>query len=161
MSFSDSNYPVPFLNTTEVFPEDESQLRIKLTDVYSTTANAINVRDVAIYDLLELQTGQQFFDPEKNQETRPTLRKVFQLGAKAVGGTYTIPHDITRLVTFTRMYGTCITNPLSYLPIPYADVTNVTNQVSLYADAANLYVVNGATADPIVSGIVVLEYILG
>ena len=159
-----SNSPVPFLNTTEVFPEDDEQLRIKLTDVYSATANAVNVRDVSIYDLQELQNGQQFFDPADNQGTRAVFRKVFELGAKAAGGTYTIATGITRLSTFTRIYGTCITAIVDHRPLPYVDTTNATNQVSITivpaGASSNLIVQVGATSPNITSGIVVLEYIV-
>ena len=159
-----SDSPVPFLNTTEVFPEDDEQLRIKLTDVYQRTASAMNVREISIYDLQELQNGQQFFDPSDDQATRPVLRKVFELGAKVAGGTYTIATGITRLSVFTRIYGSCITEIVDYRPLPYVDTANVTNQVSITiipaGASSDLVVQVGATSPNITSGIVVLEYIL-
>ena len=164
MTTSDSNYPVSFLNTSEVFPEDDEQLRIKLTDVYQSTASAMNVREISVYDLQELQNGQQFFDPANDQSTRAVFRKVFDLGPKVAGGTYTIATGITRLSNFTRIYGTCTTAVVDYRPLPYVDTASVTNQISITivpaGASSNLVVQVGATSPNITNGIVVLEYIL-
>jgi ribosomal protein S16 len=160
MTTSSNSSIAPFLSVTEVYPEDKSQRQIKHTNVYSNIANAVNVREISIYDLQTLITGQRFFNPNDVQNLRFSYRKVFQLGAVAAGATATIAHNINGLTTFTRLYGTLIDKAGFYLPLPYVDALNVTNQVSLYADITNIYVVNGATANDIVSGIIVAEYLL-
>ena len=160
MTVSSNASIAPFLNTTEVYPEDESQLRIKLTDVYTKTATSVNLREIAIYDLQELLTGQLWFDPNDNQNKRFTFRQVYQIGAIAAGATLNVLHGIVGVVAFTRMYGTCVTAVVDYRPIPYADAAVVTNQISLTVAGVNLVIVNGATAPNITSGIIVLEYLL-
>jgi hypothetical protein len=153
--------PVPsFLATTETFPKDNSQLLTKLTNVYSNIANTMNVREVAIYDLQRLSTGQKFFNPSDTQNLRQTFRTVYRIGSVAPGASLSVAHGISGLTAFTRMYGTLITNVVDHRPLPYVDITNVTNQVSLRADGTNFYVSNGATAPAITSGIVILEYLM-
>lgn len=160
MTTSSNSSIAPFLSTTEVYPEDVSQRQIKHTNIYSNVSNAINVREIAIYDLQQLLTGQRFFNATNVQNLRFGYRKVFRLGALVSGATATIAHTISGLTTFTRLYGTIIDSAGFHLPLPYVDALNVTNQVSIYADVTNIYVVNGATANNIVSGIIVAEYLL-
>ena len=160
MTTNSNNSIAPFLNMSEVYPEDESQLRIKQTTVYSNIANAVNIREIAVYDLQQLLTGQHWFDPLTVQKKRFTYRQVYQIGAIAAGATLNVLHRIVGVVAFTRMYGTCITDVVDYRPIPYADAAVVTNQISLTVAGVNLVIVNGATAPNITSGIIVLEYLL-
>jgi len=167
MSYGPVNPAMPFLSTSEVYPENEEQLRVKQTHVYSNIANSVNIREIAIYDLQQLLTGQQFFNPADVQNLRYTFRKVFNLGAKASGGTYTIATGISNLVMFTRMYGTCITDAApggDYRPIPYVDEATITDQISLKVvpngSSYDLLVKVGATSPNVISGMVVLEYIL-
>jgi len=161
MSYGPANPVLPFLATTEVYPEDESQLRIKQTSIYSNIANNVNIREIAIYDTQQLITGQKFFNPADVRNLRTTFRQVYQIGAIAAGAHQTIAHGIAGLVMFTRMYGTVITDVVDYRPIPYADEGVATNQISLTADATNVYVYVGTTSPDVTSGMVVLEYILG
>ncbi len=160
MTTSSNSSIAPYLNTTEIYPEDHSQRLMKQTNIYSNIANAVNVREIAIYDLQQLLTGQRFFDPLNVQNKRSTYRKVFQIGPIASGAVQTIAHGIAGVVSFTRMYGTCITDVVDFRPIPYVDVAAVTNQISLTCTATNLVIANGATSPNITSGIIVLEYLL-
>lgn len=153
----------PFLSTNEIFPEDETQLLIKHTENAYSVATAVNLREVAIYEQNEeLLNGQQFSIP--NDINRNFVyRKVFYLPSIITNLTYSQAHGITDFTQFTRMYGTCIATapgPVTiYKPIPYISWLNVQNQIQLYADDTNFYVGNGPTADPILSGIIVLEYV--
>lgn len=57
MSYGPVNPAMSFLSTSEVYPENEEQLRVKQTSVYSNIANSVNIREIAIYDLQQLLTG--------------------------------------------------------------------------------------------------------
>jgi hypothetical protein len=160
MTYAPLHSKTTSLNQAEYFPEDQSQLIVKITNVYSNIAKAVNVREVAFYDLQPLLTGQQFFNSVDVQKLRPTYRKVFNIGGIATGATLNTAHGLTNVIAFTRIYGTCIT-AAGFYPLPLVNVLNVTNQVSVSILGANLVIVNGATAAAITSGIVVLEYILG
>lgn len=160
MSYGPVNPAPSFLPTTEVFPEDNSQFLIKQTSVYSNIANSMNIREVAIYDLRQLSTGQRFFNPSDVQNLRQGFRNVFSIGTIAPGATLTTAHGISGIVSCTRIYGTCITSLGDFRPIPYADTGNVTNQISIRVTSSNIIITNGATAPEITSGIIVLEYLL-
>lgn len=154
------NSVTAFLPTTEVFPEDQSQLLIKHTDVYTSQANAINLREIGQFETVELLNGQQFFNAASTQQKRFAYRKVFSIGAIAAGGTSITAHGLTgNPLNFTHIYGTCITNVVDYRPIPYASATLVTDQIQINVGVANINIVNGATAPAITSAIIVLEYL--
>ena len=126
MTASDINANVPFLSQTEVYPEDQSQLLIKHTNLYTNISNAVNNREISLYALQPIVNGQRFFDPANVQNQRFGFRSVYQLGAVGTGTTVTIAHGIPGTVapyttTFTRIYGTCITDVVDYRPLPYTD----------------------------------------
>lgn len=160
MTYSPINTKISYLPSTEYFPEDDDELLVKLATVYSNIAKAANIKEIGLYDVVEQINGQLFFDPANAQRKRTAFRKVFPIGAIAPGAVLTFAHGIARVVLFTRIYGTCITNVVDYRPIPYVNEALVTNQVSVRASATNVFVANGATAPAITSGIVVLEYLL-
>jgi hypothetical protein len=141
------------------FTKDFDQFIVQLTEIYTKLARASNAKDVGTYDLTELVNGQKFFTIGNPQIKRSAYRKVFAFGAIAPGATLNIAHGITGITTFTRMYGTIITNVVDDRPLPYVDTIIVTNQVSLLRNGANIVIINGATAPNITSGIVILEYL--
>ena len=161
MSISPDNGQSAFLRTSEIFPEDLSQLLDKLTYSYTDIANSINVRDISLYNDTELLNGHQFFTPGNTQVKKFAFRKCFSFGAIAAGVTIPIPHNITGLVQFTRIYGTCITTlPVTYRPIPYVSVAAANQGIEIYVDnAGNIQIANGAAGVPITSGLVILEYL--
>jgi len=160
MTTSSNSSIAPYLNTTEFFPPDDVQRTIKHTNVYSNIANAVNVREISLYPLEAILTGQQFFSATEPKVGKYAYRKVFIVPAIAAGATLNIAHGITGLVQLTHIYGTCVTDVVDYRPIPYVDAVAITNQVSIKVVGANIVIVNGATAPNITSGIIVLEYLL-
>lgn len=141
-----------------IFAKDNEQFLKQLTTLYGQIARSANSKDIGQYELIELLNGQRFFgaNPQTNREV---YRKVFQIGAVAIGGLSTIVHGITGLVRFTRMYGTVITAVVDDRPIPYVDTVAVTNQISVLRNGLNILIQNGATAPAITSGLLVVEYL--
>ena len=148
-----------YLPTTQVYPKDQDELLTKLTDVYTKTALAVNVRGISLYDLNELNNGHQFFTTGNPQKKRFGYRKVFEFGAIAAGATLNIAHGLTGVTLYTRIYGTTVLAGGDFRPLPFVSATVVINQTSLRVLGANIVIVNGTNATPIVSGIVVLEYL--
>jgi len=162
MSFLPSNSLSAFLPTTQVFPEDQSQRIIVLTDNYTSVAQAINQREIGTFETVEQLNGQQFFNLTNPEKKRFAYRKVFSIGTIATGGTLNIAHGITSAnttTTFTHIYGTVRTSTIDNRPIPYASATVVTDQIELNIDATNINIINGATAPQITSGLVVIEFL--
>lgn len=153
--------PTPFLQNTITFSKDDQQFLIQLTALYGQIARYVNSKEIAIYNLAETITGQQWFVSGNPQLTRLTNRKVFQIGSIPTGNISITAHGITGFstLTFTSIYGTAITDIVDQRPIPFASAAVVTNQIEIRVDATNITIVNGATAPNITSAIVVLEYL--
>lgn len=161
MTFAPANSIRPFLQSTVFFPKEPELFQVKLNEVYKDIAFNVNAREVGFFNLQEQLTGQQYFDPANTQKTRQAFRKVFSFGAIAPGATSTQAHGITGIGTFVHIYGTAITAAATFnqIPLPYVEVTNITNCVQVDADATDVRIINGATANAITSAIVVLEYL--
>lgn len=160
MTFLPTNTKTPFLPTSQIFPEDESQRLIVHTDLYNSIAQGINIREIAIYDLQEIVTGQQFFNTMNPQKKRFSFRRVYSFLAIAAGATLNIPHGLTNVTSYTHIYGTAVTSVPDNRPIPFTSATLVTDQIQFGPiDGTNIIIVNGATAPNITSGVVVLEYL--
>lgn len=160
MTYQPFNTKTAFLPTSRTFPENQASRIIEHTSTYIDTANAVNVREIAIYqDQQEILTGQQWSIPGDTTKKYSILRKAIYFGAIAAGATLTVAHGIPNLVECTLINGTCITAVPDYRPIPFADTANVTNQISILVTPVNLVITNGATAPNITSGKAVIEYI--
>jgi hypothetical protein len=160
MTFAPVNSKSAFLPTSEVYPQDPGQLLIKLTGLHTDIANAVNVREISIYqDSQEVMTGQLYSIPNDSQHKRYVFRKMFYFGAIAAGAALNIPHGLTGVTFYTNMYGTVVTTVPDYRPLPFASTAAVGNQISLRVAGANIVITNGGTASPITSGQVVLEYV--
>lgn len=151
---------VAYLQTSREFPEDPKQLNYILNKSYIDTANAVNVRTIGIFPINRSAiTGESWF-VSKNQRQQ-TLRQVYTFGAIAAGGVESIPYTVSGFVQFTRIYGTCLTAQPDARPIPYASTAANAN-IDLRVDTVNLRIIirNGAVAPAIVSGLVVLEWLV-
>lgn len=165
-SYLPTNALTAFLSTAQVYPEEQSELLITLTDIQTETANAVNLREIGQYDLVEVLNGQFFFTVGDNNTKRLAYRKVFYLvnanpllPAIAIGATSTTAHGITGETFFTRISATAVTDVVDYRPIPYASATLVTDQIEIKVDATNITIINGATSQNLMKVIVVLEYL--
>ena len=163
MTFLPANTRSLFLPTSQVYPEDESQRLIVLTDVYTQIAMRVNQKYVGLFPLDEIQNGAQFFNSASPRNVRFGFRKVFEIGAIVAGATDTTAHGITGFstLTFTSITGTAVTAAATFnkIPLPYTSATLITDQVQLDVDDTNIRIINGATASDIASGIVILEYL--
>jgi hypothetical protein len=158
MTTSSSAGITPFLANSRVFSEDASQFLIQMTSIYSNIARAINVREIAAYQTYETQTGQQWYNPNSTQVPRLGFRTTYSFGAIATGASTTIAHGLIATM-YTSISGTCITDYPDNRPIPYADVSLVTNQISVTVDSTNINISNGSTGPNILSGQITLEYL--
>lgn len=159
MTYAPINSKTAFLNTSIVFSENESQKIYELTKLTTDLANYINLREIAQYDLVELLTGQQYFDPTNAQRKRQSYRKAFAIGAIAAGGNETKAHGINSFTIMPHFFGGVITDVVDYRPIPFVSTIAVTDQISVQTDSTNYIITVGATSPNVTSGILVLEYL--
>ena len=159
MTYSPFNARSAYVPTTEVYPSDQDDLLTKLTDTHTLVANAINVREIALYqDDQETVTGAQFSVAGDNNRKRQSLRKCFYFGAIAAGATLNITHNIPTLAECVRIEATCITDAPDFRPIPYVSTVALNQQISLRVTSTIIEIINGAASANIVSGKVILEY---
>lgn len=158
MSINPANTEAPFLQTSNYFIENYEQFRVDFQGLYQNIANMMNIREIAIYDLVENLTGQQWFVSGDPQNTRQTFRNVYEIGAIAAGATATKVHNLA-VSTFTKISGTAITAVPDFRPIPFSSATAVNQQIEIRVDATNIIIVNGAGAPNITSALVILEYL--
>jgi len=145
-----------FLPESFDVPKDPQQQILFFKDKVENIIRNLNRKDTGVYDLTEQVIGQRF--PGANPQTKSNVhRKIFYFGAIAAGATLNIAHGIAGIVQFTRLYGTCITAVPDDRPIPFADITLITNQIAILRNGINIVIINGATAPNIASGICVAE----
>lgn len=153
MTFQPANSNAVFLPTTIQYPKDLEELINRLNKAYEDTATRLNIKQIGIFDLVEFLTGEQWPVVGNPQSKRQTFRKVFFFSDSSL----TIAHGITGVTLYTHIYGAA-TDGTNFFPIPYVDVTSVTNQIAITVDATNIHINKGAGAPPaITNGIIVLE----
>jgi hypothetical protein len=161
MTYAPNNVQGPFLQGSDFFSLTETDLRTRLTTMYSRIANSVNAKEIAIYDLSEIINGQMFYNKKDIQTLRPAFRRVFNFGAIASGATLSVAHNISGIVQFTFIGGCCTTNVPDFRPIPFASASAVGFQIEAKATATNYIIINGTagSAPAITSGFITLEYL--
>jgi hypothetical protein len=152
----------PYLITSRHFPANDPELlETTLVKSYNEIAQAVNVRTIGIFEMLQIVTGERWFASSATNalDKRQTYRQVYTLPAVAAGATVMINHNITGINQFTHIYGTCITDQPDYRPIPYASVAANAN-IDIRVTSNKIIIANGAGSPNILSGIIVLEYLL-
>lgn len=147
---------VPYLRTSREFPEDLHMLTVEINKSYVDIANAVNARTVGIFPTNKpCATGESWYITSARQQT---LRQFYTFTAAGP-----IPHGINlaQIVGFTKIYGTFVDTSGVWYPLPYVDVVNATNQVSVIVNANNIVITAGALSPPTIdSGTVVLEWLV-
>lgn len=142
----------PFLPTSQVFPDDAAQRIIVHNENYIDIAQAVNIREIGIYELTEQLNGKQFFNTSNPQQKRFSYRQVFQFSAAG-----SFAHNIANL-TLVLGYGQ-FTDGTNFYGAIYGSSVAIAGQVSFYVTPTNIVVLSGAGAPVITSGIIVLDYL--
>jgi hypothetical protein len=150
---SSSLPPGVFLPANTTYSEDQSQRLLQHTKFAADTARYMNLKEVAIYDLTEIQTAQQWFNPGNNQVKRFGFRRVFSFNDASL----TFNHGITG-ITLCTYIGGAFTDGTKFYPLPYVS-TAIANQVQIQVTSTQVLITKGGTAPAITTGVVVLEYL--
>jgi len=151
-----SNIEASFLATSVVLPEEAKERDFKLEQLYSQTANAVNLREVASYDLTENQTGQQWF--LAGDVTKKRFGYRLCLYGTIAGVVLNIAHGITDLdeCRVTRLYGTLQDSPFTVAyPIPLGGAA----PINLSITSTNVVVGDPTAAYAGYIAYVVVEYV--
>ena len=133
---------------SDEFKEFLVLLRRSINDI----AMVLNIKDSGYYVDTEFVNGQLFFpDPAIDDTTstpsafRQVFRKLINCGALKNNGSTTVAHGLTITAdfSFTRIYGVATDPSTSFIPLPYAHVTDA-NNISLDVNATNVVITTGS-----------------
>lgn len=153
MTFGPSNTQGPFLPINQTFSEDEDQRLIQMTNRDRDIARYLNIREIGIYDLTQAPAGQQWFFPGNAQKKRDSFRQVYTFTAAG-----NITHGITGL-TQVMAYGE-YTDGTNFYGAIYASSVAIAGQVTFFVTPTVITVIADAGAPAIISGVIVLDYLL-
>lgn len=154
-----------FLITTRFFPLEPEQLQFVLTKMYFDISQAVNFREVALYENTVINTGQRWNNTGSPTNRQTALRQVYNLAALPSSTTATIPTGIdftdsphTEFVNIKGViqssgYAQAITPYVNSTPndVPYWRVNISTGNIEVTTTTANW---------TSYSAVIVLEYIL-
>ena len=97
-----------FLSPDLTLGEDDNFKEQSLLEKLTEFSEQINLREVALYDIEELETGQNWFDSADFNNTRNTFRKVILFPSLTAVGTTSVAHELGSIAdfTFTKIIGT-------------------------------------------------------
>ncbi len=175
------NYPNSvYVETTSVYDTNEIQnltatqemkdLLVRLYQNLNLMANALNQKETGYYDnSQEFVISSTFFPPPLDSSTtalppapRPIYRTTVNFGALPNAGAKSVAHNIAPTVgfTITKLNGYASdTTGLTYLPIPYANVAALANQIQLDMDVTNVTITTGSNRTNYNVCYVVIEYV--
>ncbi len=162
-------WDVDTVYSTDVNTREFKELLIRLYLYINQIALAVNSKDSSSYVLNEFVNGQFFFpNPVFTSQTpttpnpRPAYRVTVNFGALPNTGAKSVNHNttITTGFTATRVYGAAF-DPvaLTMIPIPFADPTATSNNISLVVNATNVTVTTGSNRSNFTRCIIVFEYL--
>lgn len=170
MTFTPSNTLSPFVEENIYLPDDESQLRLKLTDSLRDYSLAINARSIGLYDQQERITGNLLYNTVLLQKNRPGFRKTIDFGTLPNATTKRVAHGIaiTDNFRFFKVWGVA-TNPNAAtdgspndefaIPLPYSSGTALNENIKLYISRTNIVIVTAIDYSRFTACTVIMEYI--
>lgn len=146
----------PFLSTSMYLSDEAKEIRTQLEENYRNTSNCVNAREIALYDLTEVQTGQQWFTSGDVTKKRYGYRKCFL--ATTAGAVTNITHSISDIAgcRVTALYGTMQNSPFTLaIPLPQSNP----NPVYLTIGPVNITINDTGAAFVGYIAYVVVEYV--
>ncbi len=143
------------------FSEDNKQFLAQMTEIYQKIARASNAKDTAIYDEVEILTGQLFFGANP-QVKRQAYRRVYDFGVLPNNATKSLAHGLTDFanITFTRIYATATDPGTAAISIPFVNTVIPGDSVQLNVTNVNIDVTTTtANYTGYTECIVILEYL--
>lgn len=156
MSFSPQFSDGSLVPTTFYVPKDWDEFQIKFTEIYQLIANAVNTREISIYNSEETFTGKLFYTTGNAQVFRPVYRKSYNFSDASL----TFSHGINDLEIVIEWKGGGRDNAGNYFPIPFVDTIAIGNQIKVDIIGSNIVVTKGGGTPPTISdAYLTLEYL--
>lgn len=158
------------LQQVDVNSPEFKELLVRLYQNINNICTALNLKDSAYYNTQEFVNGQAWFpNPALNSTTAtaPTFRQVYRqvvnFGALPNAGAKAVLHNIPITIgySFTRIYAVASDKvALTYIPIPYVDVTTAgAADIQLDVNATQVVITTASNRTNYTVCYVVLEYI--
>lgn len=164
MSSNSNQFQSPYLITSRKFPTTSpSELESVLSKSYIDIANNVNISTSGIYDKVQVDTRNKYYNDLENQKKRQSYRQTYTLTALPNAGTAVIPTGIALTSTsqFVNIYGTAESSTIAVAltpwnmtrtdDAPYLRVNKTTGNIEIITNSGNWI---GFSA------MIVLEYIL-
>lgn len=151
----------PFLRTSRSFPVDSKLMQSEMNRSYVDIAHKVNSRTIGFFTIdRSIVNGEQWFITQNQKQQG--LRQVYRWDdTLLVGSVITIAHGINfmSLTNFIRIWGTFF-DSTNWQTLPYVDVVNVTNQITVEVNKTNIVITKGAGSPPTATnGLVILEWL--
>jgi len=164
MSSNSNPFQSPYLLTSRKFPTtSSSELESTLSKAYIDTANNVNISTSGIYDKVQIDTRNKYYNDVENQKKRQSYRQVYTLAALPNAGTATIPTGIaiTSTSQFVNIYGTAESSTIA-VPLTPWNITRTDDAPYLRVNktTTNIEIVTNSGNWTAFSAFIVLEYIL-
>jgi hypothetical protein len=146
----------PYLRQQRNFPSDSPEtLSVEMEKSYIDIATAVNARTIGVYPVNgPVVTGDSYYISGFRQQT---VRQLFPFSSP----NFVINHQIIVAQTggFTKIYGTVVDSTGTWWPLPLVQTVSTASQVSLQVTPTQIVITVRASAPPIVSGFVILEWL--
>lgn len=163
----DPSFDAQIVQDLDVNSDEFKEFLVRLGRTIKKVSMVLNIKDSGYYVDTEFVNGQLFFpDPAIDDTTstpaefRQVFRKLINCGALKNNGSTTVAHGLTITAdfSFTRIYGVATDPSTSFIPLPYAHVTDA-NNISLDVNATNVVITTGSDRTGYTTTYVVIEYI--
>jgi hypothetical protein len=145
-----------YLRTQRSFPTGEvDKLSAEIDRTYIDIAQKVNNRTIGTFAVdIARVTGENWF-LKGSSKKQQTLRRVYVFSTIDPQAHYI---DFNATTALTRIYGT-FTDGVNWYPLPYVDVTAVTNQVNVTINPTQIVITPAPGAPYFDNGLVVLEWL--
>jgi hypothetical protein len=153
----------PYVSNAIYLPDDEDERIIRITEVLSSLANAVNARTIGTFQPTELANGNVYSFSSTSNALSGTFQKMIPV---TLGNTNTVSvaHGIQKLLYCTTIRGfandvVASTVPQSYpttfIPLPQS----APDDVSITVDQTNVNVTTSTATYAGFQGFVIIEYV--
>ena len=137
---------------------DDAFKEAALVEKITYLSQAVNTREISIYDTEEFDTGEIWFNLADFKNPRTTFRKVIIFDSLTAAGTTSVKHglgDVSRFA-FTNIYGTARnTAGTLHVALPQGGL----DDVMITIDANNVNIICRTATYNTFAALVVLEYL--
>jgi hypothetical protein len=163
MSSNANQFQSPYLLTSRKFPQNPVELESVLSKAYIDTANNVNISTCGIYDKVQIDTRNKYYNDAQPEKKRQSYRRVYTIAALPNTATATIATGISFTSTsqLVNIYGTAESATIAVALTPWVVGTpNDAPYLRVNKANGNIEIITTTGNWTSFSAMIVLEYIL-